>query len=52
MSLVFPILAISLVGVALFWIVHKLEGNNWLGVLLKLWVVFISIMAMAVQLLP
>jgi hypothetical protein len=53
MSLVLiPILAISLVGAALFWIVHKLEGNNWLGILLKIWVVLVSIAAIVVQLLP
>jgi hypothetical protein len=47
-----PILAISLVGAALFWIVHKFEDNSWLGILLKLWVVLVSIAAIVVQLLP
>ena len=47
-----PILAISLVGAALFWIVHKLEGNSWLGILLKLWVVLVSFAGIVVQILP
>jgi hypothetical protein len=47
-----PILAIGLVGAALFCIVHKFEGNSWLGILLKLWVVLVSIAAIVVQILP
>jgi hypothetical protein len=51
MSLVLiPILGLA--GAALFWIVHKFEDNSWLGILLKLWVVLVSIAAIVVQLLP